>query len=383
MPTVTDDTLHELRQTMRQFCDREVRPGARDRDREESFPAELVAKMVDIGILGASIPQEYGGMGLDPHQYQTVIEEIGAADSSLRSMVSVNLGLVGMSIERWGTAEQKNRWLPRLAQGHLGAFGLTEPDAGSNPTQMTSKAVRDGEGWVLNGAKVYITNGSLGAVTMVFARAFDGDQDLGITCFLTPQDAPGYGSRQIHGKLGLRSGDTAEIALTDVRVADDDVLGDIGKGMKVALSALDNGRFSLSAGCVGTCREALEVAVRYATERTQFGRPIASFQLVQELIAQIHVDYSAAKALVDAVAVKKAAGERFTTEVSTAKLFATEAAVRCADRAVQVHGGHGYIDEYPAQRMLRDARVTTLYEGTSQIQHLILGRQLTGISAFT
>jgi alkylation response protein AidB-like acyl-CoA dehydrogenase len=377
------EELDQLRATMRAFCDREVRPGARDRDRDESFPTDLVAKMVDIGILGAAIPTEFGGMGLDAHGYQAVIEELGAADSSLRSMASVNLGLVGMSIMAWGTREQQERWLPELAAGRLGAFGLTEPDAGSNPSQMTSRAVRDGDDWVINGAKVYITNGSLGAVTMIFARAIDAGDDLGITCYLVPQDAPGYDGRQIHGKLGLRSGDTAEIALTDVRVPGDSVLGEVGGGMKVALSALDNGRFSLSAGCVGTCREALEVAVRYATERTQFGKPIASFQLVQELLAAIHVDHQAARALVDKVAAKKAAGERFTLEVSTAKLFATEAAVRCADRAVQVHGGHGYIDEYPVQRMLRDARVTTLYEGTSQIQHLIIGRALTGINAFS
>jgi alkylation response protein AidB-like acyl-CoA dehydrogenase len=377
------EELDQLRATMRAFCDREVRPGARDRDRDESFPTDLVAKMVDIGILGAAIPTEFGGMGLDAHGYQAIIEELGAADSSLRSMASVNLGLVGMSIMAWGTREQQERWLPELAAGRLGVFGLPEPDAGSNPSQMTSRAVRDGDDWVINGAKVYITNGSLGAVTMIFARAIDGGDDRGITCYLVPQDAPGYDGRQIHGKLGLRSGDTAEIALTDVRVPGDSVLGEVGGGMKVALSALDNGRFSLSAGCVGTCREALEVAVRYATERTQFGKPIASFQLVQELLAAIHVDHQAARALVDKVAAKKAAGERFTLEVSTAKLFATEAAVRCADRAVQVHGGHGYIDEYPVQRMLRDARVTTLYEGTSQIQHLIIGRALTGINAFS
>jgi alkylation response protein AidB-like acyl-CoA dehydrogenase len=288
------EELDQLRATMRAFCDREVRPGARDRDRDESFPTDLVAKMVDIGILGAAIPTEFGGMGLDAHGYQAVIEELGAADSSLRSMASVNLGLVGMSIMAWGTREQQERWLPGLAAGRLGAFGLTEPDAGSNPSQMTSRAVRDGDDWVINGAKVYITNGSLGAVTMIFARAIDGGDDLGITCYLVPQDAPGYDGRQIHGKLGLRSGDTAEIALTDVRVPGDSVLGEVGGGMKVALSALDNGRFSLSAGCVGTCREALEVAVRYATERTQFGKPIASFQLVQELLAAIHVDHQAA-----------------------------------------------------------------------------------------
>ena len=377
------EELDQLRRTARDFCDREIRPGARDRDRDESFPTELVAKMAEVGFLGAAIPEEYGGMGLDAHGYQVIVEEVGAADSSIRSMISVNLGLFSMSVLAWGTDEQKERWLPGAARGELGAFGLTEPDAGSNPSQLTTRAVRDGDGWVLNGAKVYITNGSLGAVTMIFARAVVDGEDRGITCFLVPQDSEGYEGRQIHGKLGLRSGDTAEIALSDVRVGADAVLGEVGGGMKVALSALDNGRFSLAAGCVGTAREALEVGIRYAKERTQFGKPIASFQLVQELLAAIHVDYSAAKALVDKVAVKKAAGERFTLEVSTAKLFATEAAVRCADRAVQIHGGHGYIDEYPVQRMLRDARVTTLYEGTSQIQHLIIGRQLTGINAFT
>jgi len=380
---VTTTELDQLRRTARDFCDREVRPGARERDRTEAFPEDLVRKMVEVGFLGAAIPEEYGGMGLDSHGYQVIIEEMGAADSSIRSMLSVNMGLFGMSVLKWGTQQQKERWLPGICEGRLGAFGLTEPGAGSNPSQLESRAVKVGDVWVINGSKVYITNGSLGAVTKIFARAFDGDAELGITCFLVPQDADGYQGRQIHGKLGLRSGDTAEISMTDVHVGDDAVLGEVGGGMKVALSALDNGRFSLSAGCVGTCREALEVATTYALERTQFGRPIAGFQLVQELLAAMHVDYSAAKALVDQLAVKKESGERFTLEAATAKLFCTEAAVRNADRAVQVHGGHGYIDEYPVQRMLRDARVTTLYEGTSQIQHLIIGRQLTGISAFT
>ncbi|HEX9888809.1 MAG TPA: acyl-CoA dehydrogenase family protein [Nitriliruptorales bacterium] len=380
---MTTTELDQLRRTARDFCDREVRPGARERDRTEAFPEDLVRKMVEVGFLGAAIPEEYGGMGLDSHGYQVIIEEMGAADSSIRSMLSVNMGLFGMSVLKWGTQQQKERWLPGICEGRLGAFGLTEPGAGSNPSQLESRAVKVGDVWVINGSKVYITNGSLGAVTKIFARAFDGDAELGITCFLVPQDADGYQGRQIHGKLGLRSGDTAEISMTDVHVGDDAVLGEVGGGMKVALSALDNGRFSLSAGCVGTCREALEVATTYALERTQFGRPIAGFQLVQELLAAMHVDYSAAKALVDQLAVKKESGERFTLEAATAKLFCTEAAVRNADRAVQVHGGHGYIDEYPVQRMLRDARVTTLYEGTSQIQHLIIGRQLTGISAFT
>lgn len=374
--------LAALRDSVRAFCDEHVRPTARDRDRTEAFPAELLPGLAEIGVLGASIPEDHGGAGLDAAGYRVVIEELGAADSSLRSLVSVNLGLVAASILRWGTATQQARWLPGLAQGHLGAFGLTEPGAGSNPSQLATRAVRDADGWTLDGSKIFITNGSLGAVTMVFARAVVDGEDLGVTCFLVPQDAPGYVGTQLHGKLGLRSGDTAEVALTGVRVGDDALLGEVGGGMKVALSALDDGRFSLAAGAVGLAREALELSLRYTADREQWGGPIAGKQLVQELLAAMHVDLQAASGLVDVVVGRKLAGERCTLEVSTAKLFATEASVRCADRAVQLHGGYGYIDDYPVQRLLRDARVTTLYEGTSQVQHLIIGRLLTGVSAF-
>ncbi len=378
------DVVEQLRDTVRAFCDKEVRPTVRQRDRDESFPGEIVEGMAQLGILGCSLPEQHGGGGVDAFGYAAVVEEFGAADASLRSLISVNMGLVGMSLARWGTDEQQARWIPGLCEGRLGAFGLTEPGAGSNPSQMSTRAVQQpGGDWILDGSKVFITNGSLGAVTMVFARAIVEGEDRGVTCFLVPQDADGYEGRQIHGKLGLRSGDTAEISLSGVRVGPDAVLGEVGGGMKVALSALDNGRFSVSAGAVGIAREALEVSLRYAAEREQFGRPIAGFQLVQELLAAMHVDLEASRALVEKVARKKDAGERFTLEVSTAKLFTTEASVRCADRAVQVHGGYGYIDEYPVQRLLRDARVTTLYEGTSQIQHLIIGRFLTGINAFS
>ncbi len=379
---MTSDELDGLRSTIRDFADREIRPTAQQRDRDEAYPDELLPGLVEIGVIGAVIPEEFGGAGLDDAGYRVVMEELGASDSSLRSLVSVNLGLVAKSILRWGTDEQKQQWLPKLARGELGAFGLTEPGAGSNPSQMTAKAVKEPGGWRLDGSKIFITNGTRGAVTKIFARAIVDGEDRGITCFLTPQDAEGYTGTQIHGKLGLRSGDTAEIALDGVHVADDAVLGEVGGGMKVALSALDDGRFSLAAGAAGIAREALEVSVQYATEREQFGTPIAAKQLVQELLAAMHVDVQACKGLLDTVVEKKLAGERCTLEVSTAKLFCTEASVRCADRAVQVHGGYGYIDEYPVQRMLRDARVTTLYEGTSQVQHLIIGRLLTGQNAF-
>jgi alkylation response protein AidB-like acyl-CoA dehydrogenase len=380
-PTPADE-LASLRSTLRDFCDKELRPFARDRDRGEVYPTELVPQLAELGILGSGLPEAYGGTGLAYDGYRVVIEEVGAGDSSIRSMVSVNVGLVGKSIVRWGSEDQRQRWVPGLCAGELGAFGLTEPAAGSNPQQMVTKAVKDADGWTIDGSKIFITNGSEGAVTMVFARAIVDGDDHGVTCFLVPQDSAGYSGTKIHGKLGLRAGDTAEIGLEGVHVGDDAVLGEIGGGMKVALSALDNGRFSLAAGAVGLAREALEVSLAYAADRDQWGGPIAGKQLVQELLAAMHVDLHAANGLLDQAEDKLMAGQRATLEISTAKLFATEASVRCADRAVQVHGGYGYVDEYPVQRLLRDARVTTLYEGTSQVQHLIIGRILTGHNAF-
>jgi len=368
----------QVRALARDFCDAEVAPGARELDRTEAFPEELLPKLFDVGFLGSTIPEEYGGMGLDYLCYGLIIEELGRTDASIRSLVSVSVGLAATILREHGTEEQRREWLPRLASEGLGAFGLTEPDHGSDPSSMRASARRDGGDWVLNGTKMWITNGSRGLLTVVFARAADD----GITAFLVPQDAQGYEGRPIHGKLGLRAGDTAEVVLTDVRVPDAHRIGEVGKGMKVALSALDSGRFSLASGCVGISQACLDAAVRYAGERHQFGKPIAAHQLVQELISDIHLDLEASRALAWKVAWKHMKGERHTLESSVAKTFCSEAAVRNADRAVQVHGGYGYSDEYPVGRYLRDARVTTLYEGTSQIQRLLIGRQLTGVSAF-
>jgi alkylation response protein AidB-like acyl-CoA dehydrogenase len=369
----------QIRALARDFCDREVAPRATELDRTEAFPDDLLPKLFTIGFLAAPIPEEYGGMGLDYLSYGLIVEELGRTDASIRSLVSVNVGLVSLSIVRWGTEEQRKEWLPRLAGEGLGAFGLTEPDAGSDPSSLRTTARRDGGDWVINGSKQFITNGSRGLLTLIFARA--GDE--GITAFLVPQDATGYEGRPIKGKLGLRAGDTSSVTLTDVRVPDSARLGDLGDGLKVALNALDSGRYSLAAGCTGIAQAALDASLRYADERHQFGRKLSTFQLVQELIADIYLDVEAARPLYWKVAWRHDRGERHTVESSVAKTFCSEAAVRCADRAVQVHGGYGYIDEYPVGRYLRDARVTTLYEGTSQIQRLLLGRHLTGENAFT
>jgi alkylation response protein AidB-like acyl-CoA dehydrogenase len=367
-----------IRSTAREFVEREIVPHARDWDRAEEMNRGIVAELAEIGFLGAALPEDYGGMGLDTVSYCLVTEELGRADSSVRGIVSVQNGLVGKTIARWGSEEQKREWLPRLASGEtLGCYALTEPGAGSDPSNLATRAERDGDTWTISGSKIFITLGTWAGLALVFARA-----DEAITCFLVPTDSPGFSAHPLKGKLGLRAQDTGELTLEGVRVPDRNVLGGEGRGMGVALSALDNGRISLAAGCVGIAQGCLDACLSYAAERRQFGRPIASFQLVQELLAEIAVETEAARLLTWRAALAADSGERHTLESSIAKYYASEAAVRAANAAVQIHGGYGYVDEYPVGKYLRDARVTTLYEGTSQIQKLIIGRQLTGESAF-
>jgi alkylation response protein AidB-like acyl-CoA dehydrogenase len=367
-----------IRETAREFVEREIAPHAREWDREEEMDRGIVDRLAEVGYLGAALPEDYGGMGLDTVSYCLLTEELGRADSSVRGIVSVNVGLVGKTIARWGTEEQKREWLPRLASGEtLGCYALTEPGAGSDPAGLATRAERDGDGWAISGSKIFITLGTWAGLALVFART--GDR---ITCFLVPTDSDGFSAHPLKGKLGLRAQDTGELSLDSVRVPADSLLGGEGDGMKVALSALDNGRISLAAGCVGIAQGCLEACLAYARERRQFGRPIASFQLVQELLAEIAVETEAARLLTWRAALAADGGGRHTLESSIAKYYASEAAVRAANAAVQVHGGYGYVDEYPVGKYLRDARVTTLYEGTSQIQKLIIGRQLTGESAF-
>src|SRR6266545_3694289 len=301
-----------IRASAREFAQREIAPHARDWDRAEEIDRSLVPKLAEAGYLGAGWDEEYGGSGLDVVSYALVVEELGKADSSVRGIVSVNVGLVGKTIARFGAEGPK-----------------------------------------------------------------------GITCFLVPTGADGFESRPIKGKLGLRAQDTAELSLDGVRVPDENRLGELDGGFRVAMSALDVGRISLAAGCVGIAQGCLDASIAYARDRRAFGRPIAGFQLVQELIAEIAVETDAARLLAWRAAALADAHEQHTLESSVAKLYASEVSVRAANSAVQVFGGYGYVDEYPVGKYLRDARVTTLYEGTSQIQKLIIGRALTGESAFT
>jgi butyryl-CoA dehydrogenase len=378
------DEQRLVRDTARDFADNEIAPRARDNDRSGRFDTELVAKLAEIGFIGPILPEEYGGRGIDYRTYGLIVEEIGRADSSARTVVSVNTSLVGSAIAKWGTEEQKQRFIPGICSGEaMGCFGLTEPDTGSDAANLSTRAEKIDGGWRISGQKQWISLGNHAAFALIFAQTDPELGHRGLGAFLVPTDSPGFSASEIHGKLGLHASDTAELALDGVEVGDDALLGEIGDGFKVAMTALDSGRFSVSAGCVGICQGCVDASTAYAKEREQFGRPIAAFQLVQAMIADMVVDTHAARALVWKAAWLKDTGQPNTLETSVAKLFSTEAAIRSANTAIQVHGGSGYVDDHPVERYLRDARVTTLYEGTSQIQKLIIGRLTTGINAMT
>ena len=373
-----------VRKAVKEWVDDVVVPRALSNDREERFPQEALDGLKQTGFIGMTIPEEYGGGGADPLSYLLLIEELGRGDANVRSIVSVHLGLVAGVIARLGTDEQKARWLPPMATGEvLACFGLTEPDYGSDAGNLQATAVRTGSGgYRINARKIFITNGTIAGLALVMART-GGPGGKGVSAFLVPTDTPGFTAHKIHGKLGLRSCDTAELVLDDVEVGADALLGGSeGTGMKAALSALGDGRMSIAASCTGIMQACLDSMISYTTQREQFGKKIAAHQLVQELIADTAVELDAARLMSWRAADLKSRGEDYALASSKAKLFATEASVRAANNCIQAYGGYGYVDEYPGGKYLRDARVTTLYEGTSQIQKLIIGRALTGINAF-
>jgi butyryl-CoA dehydrogenase len=377
------DEQRAVREMARKFADEYIIPVARDNDINERFPGDIIERMGDLGLLGGPIPVEYGGAGLDYISHALVTEEVGKACSSVRTTISVQISLVELSLASWGTEEQKRRYLPAMCGGKLiGCFGLTEPNAGSDPSGMETSAVADGDYWVLNGHKIWISNGGVAGLAVVFAQTDKSKGNRGIGAFLVDRGTPGFSTRDMHGKLGLRASNTGELILEDCRIPKGQLLGKVGEGFKVAMSALDNGRYSVAAGCVGICQGCADASVRYAKERKQFGRAIGSFQLVQDLIARMIVDTEAARLLVFRAGHLKNQGRRCTREISIAKYFASEAAVRCALDAIQVHGSYGYSNEYPVERYLRDAKVATIYEGTSQIQKLLIASHDLGIRAF-
>ena len=372
-----------IKDAVRKFAAEKILPNSRQWEHDTKFPRDLLYEMGELGYLGVPIPEEYGGTGLDYISEAIVFEEVGYADSSVRTTLSVQMSLVELTILKWGTEEHKKTYLPKLCSGEwIGCFGLTEPNAGSDAGNIATTAKREGDEWVLNGQKVWISNGTWADVAIIFAQSQPGSKHRGMVAFLVDTKSPGFTSRKMTGKLGLKASDTGELFLDNVRVPDSNRLGEVGKGFSVAMSALDNGRYGVASGCVGTAQRALDVSVRYAKERIAFDKPIASFQMVQDMLAQMKVDTDAARLLVYQAGWVKNQGEVSTIPVSMAKLYATEAAKRNADMAIQIHGGYGFSDEYEPERLWRDCRVASLYEGTSQIQKLIIGRHLTGISAF-
>jgi butyryl-CoA dehydrogenase len=376
------DEQQLIRSTAREFTDKEIVAQSRENARNHHFDLEIVKKLANQGYLGAIVPQEYGGAGLDYLSYGLVVEEIGRGCSSVRTVVSVQTSLVCSGILKWGTEEQKHTYLPKLCSGEwLGCFGLTEPDTGSDAANQKTRARKTDSGWVINGAKMWISMGNYAKVAMIFAQTDPALGYKGLGCFLVDTDQPGFKPQTIEHKMGLHASDTASIALEDVEVSDDALLGNIGDGFKVAMSSLDSGRYSVAAGCVGICQGCVEESVKYSKEREQFGKPLAAFQLVQAMIADMVLKTDSSRMLVWRAGFLKDKGRPNTLETSIAKLHATEAAVECANTAIQVHGGAGYVDDHPVERYFRDVRVTTLYEGTSQIQKLIIGRAMTGINA--
>ncbi|WP_296605162.1 acyl-CoA dehydrogenase family protein [Nocardioides sp.] len=379
--TLTEEQL-AFKAMARDFLEKEVVPHRAEWDRRESVDTAIIPKLGELGFFGLTIPEEYGGVGGDYITYCIAMEELGRADSAVRGIVSVSMGLFGKVLLDHGSEEQKTQWLPGIATGaQLGCFGLTEPDNGSDPSSLKTRATRDGSDWVINGSKIFITNGSWADVCLVFART-GGEGAKGISAFLVPTDSPGFERTEIHGKLGLRGQATSELSFDDVRVPADALVGNEGDGFAFAMKSLDKGRVSVGAGCTGIIQGCLDAVVDYTTQRRQFGRPIASYQLIQDMIAEMSVDADAARLLTWRAASLIERGQPFGTEACKAKYFASEMAVKAANLAIQAFGGYGYIDEYPVQKYMRDARVMTLYEGTSQIQKLLIGRAETGLSAF-
>ena len=366
-----------LRDTARDFATKEVLPAAAAIDREHRFPKELVAKMGQLGLMGVAVPEAWGGAGMDTVSYALALEEISRACASTGVIMSVLNSLVCDPILHYGSDAQKKRWLPALTGGQaLGCFALSEPEAGSDASAQRTTAVRDGEGYVINGTKNFITNGPVADVVVLFATTEPAQKARGISAFLIPTDTPGLKIGATDDKLGIRGALSSQIFLTDCALGADALLGAPGQGFKIAMSTLDGGRIGIAAQAVGIARAAFEDATKYALERKTFGQPIAEHQAIQFKLADMCTEIDAARLLTWRAAVKKDSGGRYTSEAAMAKLFASEAANRAAKEAVQVFGGYGYLTDFPVERHFRDAKITEIYEGTSEIQRLVIASAL-------
>jgi alkylation response protein AidB-like acyl-CoA dehydrogenase len=371
------EELREIDRTVREFCEREVVPHARAWDEAAAFPREVVARLGDLGIMGIAVPEAYGGAGLGALATAVVVEEVARHDGSLALTVASHNGLGQGHLVRFGTEAQKRRWLPPLARGEkLAAWALTEPGSGSDAAALSTRAVRRGDGWILNGVKTFITQGSVGDTFVVLALTEPDRRQHGITAFVLEKGMPGFTQHPIHDKLGMRSSDTAELHLSDVEVPDTHRLGEVNEGFIDTLRILDRGRITIGALAVGLHRGALEEARRYALERRTFGRPIAEHQAIAFLLADMATTLSASRLLVHRAARLCDAGQPFGREAAQAKLFASEAAMKATGQAIQIHGGNGYTRDYPVERYFRDAKLCEIGEGTSEVQRMVIAREV-------
>lgn len=375
-----NEDQREIWRWAKEFADREIAPQVEEFDRKATFNHELCKKIAAQGFFGAVLPEKYGGQGIDYIAYSLMTEEIARVCSSTRTLFSVQISLVELPILKYGSEAQKEQYLPKLATGELiGCFGLTEPNAGSDAGNQQTTATQDGDYYILNGQKTWISNGSIADVAIIIAQADKSKAHRGMCAFLVDTKTPGFSAKSIEPKLGLKSSDTSELFMDNVKVHKSQMLGQPGEGFKVAMYCLDQGRFSVACGGVGVMQGCLDISRKYAMERMAFGQKIGEFQMIQHMVADMSADCEAGRFLVFRAAHLKNKGIRNTRETSMAKLFCTEAAQKAAHNAVQIFGGYGFSEEYPAARYFRDARVLTLYEGTSQIHRIILGQDELGI----
>ncbi len=366
-----------IKETAKEFAEKEIMPNAAKYDEEGLFPEEIIKKLGELGFMGMMVPEEYGGGGLDCVSYVLAVEEISRACAGTGVAMSVNNSLVCQPILDHGSEEQKKKYLPDLATGKkLGAFSLTEPEAGSDAANVQTTAVLDGDHYVLNGTKIFVTNGGRADIIVLFASTDKSLKAKGITAFIIEKGMPGFRVGKNENKMGIRASVTSELILEDCRVPKENVLGEVGKGFKIALKALDGGRIGIAAQAVGIGRACLEEATQYSKERKQFGKAICEFQAIQWMLADIATELDAARLLTLRAAHAKDKGLPFSKEAAMAKLFASEAAVRAAIKAVQIHGGYGYMKEYPVERHFRDAKITEIYEGTSEVQRMVIAANL-------
>ena len=377
MDLTLPESHRALQASLRDFCEERVKPHARWWDHEEKFPAEVVKALGELGALGILVGEEYGGAAMDSLAVAVAVEEIARYDGSLALTVASHNGLGTSHLRIFGNDAQRKRYLPKLASGEwLGGWGLTEPGSGSDAAGMKATAVRRGDRWVLNGSKMFITQGTVGQVFVVLALTEPDRRQKGITAFIVEKGAPGFSQRAIHGKLGMRSSDTGELILENVELPDSQRLGELGMGFVNTLQILDRGRITIGALSTGLARGALEESVRYARDRRAFGQPIGDFQSIRWMLADIQTELQAARLLVHRAAVLADRGRPFGREASMAKLFASEVATRACNKAVQIHGGYGYTREFPVERYLRDAKLCEIGEGTSEVQRTVISREL-------